>query len=276
MLNRFIRINRRLLLMGNSATKAKNKYNKAVYDQISIKPPKGTKSQWQSEAEKHGEKLTEYITNAVKMRMESDRKQEEDALLNYFYNQDISMIERVDRSSIRKMIRSGGQCLKNAFRVETNRDVNIFLKSCTDFNAFCKRALLSHEDIEELNVFIKTYTSKREEALSKAKQLIDSLSNVSDEERYNRLLAVSLDDMNFCVAVSNCLRRVGICSIGDFKKYTEEHDLNEIRNIKKMHALDIIEKIRDYEKIYNVSLNIDFDSLIKEANSLQEYYRSVP
>ena len=75
MLNRFIRINRRLLLMGNSATKAKNKYNKAVYDQISIKPTKGTKSQWQSEAEKHGENLTEYITNAVKMRMESETEQ---------------------------------------------------------------------------------------------------------------------------------------------------------------------------------------------------------
>ena len=75
MLNRFIKINRRLLLMGNSATKAKNKYNKAVYDQISIKPTKGTKSLWQSEAEKHGENLTEYITNAVKMRMESETEQ---------------------------------------------------------------------------------------------------------------------------------------------------------------------------------------------------------
>lgn len=262
--------------MGNSATKAKNKYNKAVYDQISIKPPKGTKSQWQSEAKKHGENLTEYITNAIKMRMESDRKQEEDALLNDFYNQDISVIERVTNISYRKIIHSGGQCLKNAFRIETNRDVNIFLKGCTDFNAFCKRALLSPEDIEELNVFIKTYIAKREEALNKVKQLIDSLSNVSDEERYNRLLAVSLDDMDLSIAGYNCLRRVGICSIGDFKKYTEEHDLNEIRNIKKRYALYIIEKIRDYEKIYNVSLNIDFDSLIKEANSLQEYYRSLP
>lgn len=270
MLNRFIRINRRLLLMGNSATKAKNKYNKAVYDQISIKPPKGTKSQWQSEADKHGEKLTEYITNAVKMRMESDRKQEEDALLNNFYNQDISVIERVANSTFGKLIRSGGKCLKNAFRIETNRDINVFLNGCTDFNDFCKRASLSPEDIEELNIFIKTYISKREEALSKAKRLVDSLSNVSDEERYNRLLAVSLDDMDLSIAGYNCLRRVGICSIGDFKKYTEEHDLNEIRNIKKRHALDIIEKIRDYEKIYNVSLNIDFDSLIKEANSLQE------
>ena len=256
--------------MGNSATKAKNKYNKAVYDQISIKPPKGTKLQWRLEADKHGENLTQYITNAVKMRMESDRKQEEDTLLNYFYNQDISMIERVNRISIRKMIRSGGQCLKNAFRIETNRDVNIFLNGCTDFNAFCKEALLSPEDIEELSTFIKTYTSKREKALNKAKQLVDSLSNVSDEERYNRLLAVSLDDMDLIIAGYNCLRRVGICSIGDFKKYTEEHDLNEIRNIKKMHALDIIEKIKDYEKIYNVSLNIDFDNLIAEVNSLQE------
>ena len=264
--------------MGNSATKAKNKYNTAVYDQISIKPLKGTKLQWRLEAEKHGENLTEYITNAIKMRMESDRKQEEDALLNDFYNQDISVIERIERvanNSYRKLIRSGGQCLKNAFRIETNGDVNIFLKGCTDFNAFCKRASLSPEDIEELNVFIKTYISKREEALNKAKQLIDSLSNVSDEERYNRLLAISLDDMDLSIAVSNCLRRIGVCSIGDFKKYTEEHDLNEIRNIKKRYALDIIEKIRDYEKIYNVSLNIDFDSLIKEANSLQEYYTPV-
>lgn len=262
--------------MGNSATKAKNKYNKAVYDQISIKPTKGTKLQWRLEADKHGENLTEYITNAVKMRMESDRKKEEDALLDTFYNQDISVIERVANSSYRKIIHSGGQCLKNAFRIETNRDVNIFLNGCTDFNAFCKEALLSPEDIEELNTFIKTYTSKREEALSKAKRLVDSLAKLSDEERHNRLLAVSLDDMDLSIAGYNCLRRVGICSIEDFKKYTEEHDLNEIRNIKKMHALDIIEKIRDYEKIYNVSLNIDFDSLIKEANSLQEYNRSVP
>lgn len=262
--------------MGNSATKAKNKYNATVYDQISIKPTKGTKLQWRLEADKHGENLTEYITNAVKMRMESDRKQEENALLNNFYNQNISIIERVANNSCRKIIHSGGQCLKNAFRIETNRDVNIFLKGCIDFNAFCKRALLSSEDIEELKIFIKEYISKQEEALNKAKQLVDSLANVSDEERYNRLLAVSLDNMDLGIAGYNCLRRIGIRSIGDFKKYIEEHDLNEIRNIKKRYALDIIEKIRDYEKIYNVSLNIDFDSLIKEANSLQEYYRSVP
>lgn len=256
--------------MGNSATKAKNKYNKAVYDQISIKPPKGTKSQWQSEAEKHGENLTEYITNAVKMRMESDRKKEEYALLDTFYNQDISVIERVANSSYRKIIHSGGQCLKNSFRIETNRDVNIFLKGCIDFNVFCKRALLSSEDIEELKIFIKEYISKQEEALNKAKQLVDSLANVSDEERYNRLLAVSLDDMDISIAGYNCLRRIGICSIGDFKKYIEEQDLKEIRNFKKRYALDIIEKIKDYEKIYNVSLNIDFDNLIAEVNSLQE------
>lgn len=275
MLNRFIRINRRLLLMGNSATKAKNKYNKAVYDQISIKPPKGTKSQWQSEAEKHGEKLTEYITNAVKMRMESDRKKEEDALLDAFYNQDISVIENVANISYIKLIRSGGQCLKNAFRIETNRDVNIFLKGCTDFNAFCKEALLNPEDIEELNIFIKTYISKREEALKKAKQLIDILTK-TDEERYNKLLEVSLDDMNLSILENRWFKRAGICSIGDFKKNIEERGLSKIQFIKKRYALDIIEKIRDYEKIYNVSLNIDFDSLVKEANSLQDYYRPVP
>ena len=265
--------------MGNSATKAKNKYNKAVYDQISIKPTKGTKSQWQSEAEKHGENLTQYITNAVKMRMESDRKKEEDALLDTFYNQDISVIENVANISYIKLIRSGGQCLKNAFRIETNRDVNIFLNGCTDFNAFCKEALFSSEDIEELNTFIKTYISKREEALSKAKQLIDILTK-TDEERYNKLLDVSLDDMDLDILEHRWFNRAGICSIGDFKKNIEERGLSKIKSktqfIRKSYALDIIEKIRDYEKIYNVSLNIDFDSLIKEANSLQEYYTPAP
>lgn len=261
--------------MGNSATKAKNKYNATVYDQISIKPTKGTKLQWRLEAEKHGENLTEYITNAVKMRMESDRKKEEDALLDAFYNQDISVIENVANISYIKLIRSGGQCLKNAFRIETNRDVNIFLKGCTDFNAFCKEALLNPEDIEELNIFIKTYISKREEALKKAKQLIDILTK-TDEERYNKLLEVSLDDMNLSILENRWFKMAGICSIGDFKKNIEERGLSKIQFIKKRYALDIIEKIRDYEKIYNVSLNIDFDSLVKEANSLQDYYRPVP
>lgn len=82
--------------------------------------------------------------------------------------------------------------------------------------------------------------------------------------------------MNLSILENRWFKRAGICSIGDFKKNIEERGLSKIQFIKKRYALDIIEKIRDYEKIYNVSLNIDFDSLVKEANSLQDYYRPVP
>lgn len=58
--------------MGKSQTKAKNKYNTNVYDRISISVRKGMKEEWQAEAEKRGESLTEYISNAIDMRIKSD------------------------------------------------------------------------------------------------------------------------------------------------------------------------------------------------------------
>lgn len=58
--------------MGKSSTRAKNKYNAKAYDRISISVRKGMKDEWQAEAERRGESLTEYISNAIDMRMKSD------------------------------------------------------------------------------------------------------------------------------------------------------------------------------------------------------------
>lgn len=58
--------------MGKSSTRAKNKYNAKAYDRISISVRKGMKDEWQAEDEKRGESLTEYISNAIDMRMKSD------------------------------------------------------------------------------------------------------------------------------------------------------------------------------------------------------------
>lgn len=58
--------------MGKSQTMAQNKYNAKTYDRISISVKKGIKDEWQAEAERRGESLTEYISNAIDMRMKSD------------------------------------------------------------------------------------------------------------------------------------------------------------------------------------------------------------
>lgn len=151
--------------MGKASTKAKNKYNANVYDQISIKPPKGTKIEWQAEAERQGENLTEYITNAVKMRVEADRKREEDVLLEDFYNQDISVLEKVANPYYKKMIHSGGKSLKSTFQIEKIGDINLFLEVCGNIDDVYKKVSFDIEQREEVDIFIKAYTSKRKAAL---------------------------------------------------------------------------------------------------------------
>ena len=58
--------------MGNSQTKAKNKYNAKVYDRISLSIKKGKKDEWREEAEKQGLSLNAFIEQAVNQMMTSD------------------------------------------------------------------------------------------------------------------------------------------------------------------------------------------------------------
>ncbi len=62
---------------GNSATRAKNKYNAANYDSILLRPKIGTKAAIGAAADAVGENMTEYIIKAVEERIERDKKEQE-------------------------------------------------------------------------------------------------------------------------------------------------------------------------------------------------------
>lgn len=59
--------------MGNSQTKAKNKYNAKVYDRISLSIKKGKKDEWREEAEKQGISLNAFIEQAVNQKIEQEK-----------------------------------------------------------------------------------------------------------------------------------------------------------------------------------------------------------
>ena len=51
--------------MGNSATRAKNKYNAGNYDRIYLVAPKGKKEEYTKKAEIEGKSLNKYILDKV-------------------------------------------------------------------------------------------------------------------------------------------------------------------------------------------------------------------
>lgn len=99
-------------------------------------------------------------------------------------------------------------------------------------------------------------------------QAVNQMIENEREVRYNNLLSVSVEDMELNVRTFNCLYRVGIKTIGDFKKYIQNHKITEIRNLGTKSAIETIDKIKQYEHKYNVSLNIDYDKLMEQIESL--------
>ena len=51
--------------MGKAATKAKNKYNDANYDRVSLVVPKGKKDEYKARAEAAGKSLNQYIIDKL-------------------------------------------------------------------------------------------------------------------------------------------------------------------------------------------------------------------
>ena len=56
--------------MGKSATKAKNKYNDANYDRISLVVPKGKKEEYKEIAESAGKSLNQFVIDCIEKGME--------------------------------------------------------------------------------------------------------------------------------------------------------------------------------------------------------------
>ena len=51
--------------MGKASTKAKNKYNDANYDRISLSVPKGKKDEYKQLADEAGKSLNQFIIDCV-------------------------------------------------------------------------------------------------------------------------------------------------------------------------------------------------------------------
>lgn len=60
--------------MGNSSTRAKNKYQAANYDRLYPIVPKGRKEVFEAAAKAAGESLNEYIVKAIEQRMEREER----------------------------------------------------------------------------------------------------------------------------------------------------------------------------------------------------------
>lgn len=59
--------------MGTSATRAKNKYNKANYDQYLFSMPKGYKERYMEIARQHDMSLSTYIIQALEEKNEREK-----------------------------------------------------------------------------------------------------------------------------------------------------------------------------------------------------------
>lgn len=55
-----------------TSTAVKNRYNSKAYDQLPIRVPKGHKAVIQATADKAGQSLNGYVTQAIDERMERD------------------------------------------------------------------------------------------------------------------------------------------------------------------------------------------------------------
>jgi hypothetical protein len=58
-------IRRKVNILGKASTKAKNKYNDANYDRISLSVPKGKKEEYKQLADNAGKSLNQFIIDCV-------------------------------------------------------------------------------------------------------------------------------------------------------------------------------------------------------------------
>lgn len=86
---------------------------------------------------------------------------------------------------------------------------------------------------------------------------------IQECERMRKLLSVTVKELDLSVPAYNCLKRTGINTIEDLKKYIDNNKtLRMIININDKRINEIIDILKEFEKNYDVSLNIDYNSLI--------------
>lgn len=117
-------------------------------------------------------------------------------------------------------------------------------------------------DYDKLTLKIKTDGSlSAKDVLSLAARAIDDhirlFANLSDmfagidilvsrpEDRQQKVLEMSIEDMDLSVRSYNCLKRAGIHTVEDLTKRTEDEML-KVRNLGRKSLDEVISKLRDY------------------------------
>lgn len=85
---------------------------------------------------------------------------------------------------------------------------------------------------------------------------------IEQYENMSKLLSVTFEEIDLTLGSFHCLKRVGIHTIGDLKKFIDENQtLCAVRNLDNKRIAEIIGILKGLEKDYGVYLNIDYDSL---------------
>lgn len=66
-----------------------------------------------------------------------------------------------------------------------------------------------------------------------------------EEDKQQKVLEMSIDDMDLSVRSYNCLKRAGIQTVGDLINRTEE-DMLKVRNLGRKSLDEVLEKIKSY------------------------------
>lgn len=75
-------------------------------------------------------------------------------------------------------------------------------------------------------------------------------------ESYNRSCSAEIDVLDLSVRSYNCLKRSGINTINDLKAYLYENgSLEKVRNLGTKNAEEVIDRLIDFEKVNEISLN---------------------
>ena len=66
-----------------------------------------------------------------------------------------------------------------------------------------------------------------------------------DEDRQQKVLEMSIEDMDLSVRSYNCLKRAGIHTVEDLTKKSED-DMLKVRNLGRKSLDEVISKLRSY------------------------------
>lgn len=123
--------------------------------------------------------------------------------------------------------------LENLQKFITKRNLG---KTAVSFGRICELVENSEIDVSEYMQYLYGFITDSEEKFQKKQEI-----TMTEEERK---LNMTLEELELCVRGYNCLKRVGINTVRDLVKMTEE-DFRNVRNLGKSCTEEVISKLKE-------------------------------